>query len=252
MSDDPETPYDLSLRPLASKQIRNDSGRLGSLVRADATKRRARARQMSERGDHHGAKRMSHDAAFLERQADRLCDPLQVVGSPLSPGIGGEMCSADFEKPTPYQDEVRQPPDLLAAEATEHRLALTGKVSGAALTLGLEMTESIGARNALERNLAHQIAVMHELGMTLAARASSFAASIQSFASEPRQQVQSIETARMARAAARALEASQHGMLTLEKLRNGGQQLVTVQYVNVQEGGAAVIAGRLDRGEDRK
>ncbi len=138
---------------------------------------------------------------------------------------------------------------MQAAEATEHRLALTGKVSGAALTLGLEMTDSIGARIALERNLAHQIAVMYELGMTLAARANSFAMDVESFALEPRQQVQSIEAAWMARAAVRALEATQHGMLTLERLRNGGQRLVTVQYVNVQEGGAAVIAGRLDRGE---
>ncbi|MBL6081730.1 hypothetical protein JMJ56_27490 [Belnapia sp. T18] len=252
MSDDTDTPYDPSLRPFASRRIRNDGARLGRVLKMGATKRRLRARQMTERGDHHGAERESHDAAFLERHADRLCDPLQVVGSPLSPGIGGEMASADSAKPTPYQDEVRQPPDLLAAEATEHRLALTGKVSGAALTLGLEMTDSIGARNALERNLAHQIAVMHELGMTLAARANSFAMDVKSFAPEPRQQVQSIEAARMARAAARALEASQRGMLTLERLRNGGQQLVTVQYVNVQEGGAAVIAGRLDQGEGQK
>ncbi|MBL6458679.1 hypothetical protein JMJ55_25410 [Belnapia sp. T6] len=175
-----------------------------------------------------------------------------MVGSPLSPGIGGEVASVDPDKSTHYQDEVRQPPDLLAAEATEHRLALTAKVSGAALTLGLELTESIGAENALERNLAHQIAVMHALGMTLAAQANSFTAGIQSFAPEPRQQVQSIEAARMARAAARTLEASQRGMLTLERLRNGGQQVVTVQYVNVQEGGAAVVAGRMDRGEGRK
>jgi hypothetical protein len=207
---------------------------------------------MSEQGNHHGAERLSHDATFLERHADRLCDPLEVVGSPLRAGIGGEVLSADPEKATPYQDEVQQSPDLLAAEATEHRLALTAKVSGAALTLGLEMTESIGARNALERNLAHQIAAMHTLGMTLVARASSFAADVKPWASEPRQQVQSIEAARMARAAARALETSQRGMLALERLRNGGQQVVTVQYVNVQEGGAAVIAGRMDPGGGRK
>ncbi|MBL6458896.1 hypothetical protein JMJ55_26565 [Belnapia sp. T6] len=207
---------------------------------------------MSERGDRHGAERERYDAAYLERQADRLSDPLLAVGSPLSPGIGGEVVSADPETPSLYQNEVRQPPDLLAAEATEHRLALTGKVSGPALTLALEMTESIGAENAVERNLAHQIAVMHELGLTLAARASGFAVDVKTWAPEQRQQVQSIEAARMARAAARALEASQRGMLTLERLRNGGQQVVTVQYVNVQEGGAAVVAGRMDRGEGRK
>ncbi|MBL6459159.1 hypothetical protein JMJ55_27945 [Belnapia sp. T6] len=252
MSDDPDTPYDPSLRVFASRHPGNDGARRGRMLKAEATKRRLRARQMSERGDHQGAERACHDAAFLERQADRLSDPLLAVGSPPSPGIGGEVVSADPETPSLYQNEVRQPPDLLAAEATEHRLALTGKVSGPALTLGLEMTESIGARNAVERNLVHQIAVMHALAMTLAARASGFAADIKSFASEPRQQVHSIEAARMTRAAARALEASQRGMLTLERLRNGGQQVVMVQYVNVQEGGAAVVAGRMDRGEGQK
>jgi hypothetical protein len=249
MSDDPDIPCDPDLRPLASRRIRNDGARLGRLMKVNATTRRLRARRMGQQGDHDGAERESHDAAFLERHGARLCDPLEVVGSPLKAGIGGEVASADPEKPTPCQDEVQQSPDLLAAEATEHRLLLTGKVSGEAQTLGLELSESIGARNALERNLAHQIAAMHTLGMTLAARASSFAADVKSWASEPRQQIQSIEAARMTQAAARALEASQRGMLVLERLRNGGQQVVTVQYVNVQEGGAAVIAGRMDRGE---
>ncbi|MBL6459223.1 hypothetical protein JMJ55_28270 [Belnapia sp. T6] len=252
MSDNPDTPYDPSLRVFASRHPRNDGARLGRMMKADATTRRLRARQMSERGDRHGAERERHDAAFLERQADRLSDPLLAVGSPLSPGTGGEVVSADPKTPSLYQNEVRQPPDLLAAEATEHRLALTGKVSGPALTLALEMTESIGARNAVERNLVHQIAVMHALGITLAARANGFAADVKTWASEPRQQVQSVEAARMTRAAARAVEASQRGMLVLERLRNGGQQLVTVQYVNVQEGGAAVVAGRMDRGEGQK
>jgi hypothetical protein len=252
MSDDPDIPYDQNLRPLASRRIRNDGGRLGRLMKVEATKRRLRARRMGEQGDHHGAERECHDAAFLERHADRLCDPLQVVGSSLKAGVGGEVASADPEKPTPCQDEVQQSPDMLVAEATEHRLLLTGKVSGEALTLGLEMAEGIGARDVLERNLAHQIAAMHALGMTLAARANGFAFDTRAWASEPRQQVQSIEAARMARAAARAFEASQRGMLVLERLRNGGQQVVTVQYVNVQEGGAAVIAGRMDRGGGRK
>ena len=252
MSDDPDIPHDPSLRALASKRVRNDGARLGRLMRANVTTRRVRAQLVNEQGDHHGAQRESHDAAFLERHADRLCDPLEVVGSPLKEGIGGEVASADPDKPTPYQDEVQQAPDLLSAEATEHRLALTGKVSGEALTLGLEVTESIGVRNAIERNLAHQIGAMHTLGMTLAARASSFAADAKPWTSEPRQQIQSIEAARMTRAAARAFEASQRGILVLERLRNGGQQVVTVQSVNVQEGGAAVIAGRMDRGGGRK
>ncbi len=38
--------------------------------------------------------------------------------------------------PDPFQKMVEQPADMLAAEATEHRMIATGGVSGAALTLG--------------------------------------------------------------------------------------------------------------------
>ena len=33
----------------------------------------------------------------------------------------------------------------------------------------------------------------------------------------------------------------QQGMLTLKKIRQGGQQKIIVQYVNVSDGGQAVI-----------
>jgi hypothetical protein len=250
--DDPDTPYDPSILVLAGKRMRDGGGTLARLIKADAGKRRQRARQMRDRGDDPGAERQEHDAAYMERHADRFSEPLEVIGSPLTAGIGGEVASADPAKPTACQAEVGQSPDMLAAEATEQRLTLTSKVSGTALTLGLEMAESIGACDALERNLAHQVAVTHALGMTLAATANSFAVGVKPWAPEARQQVQSIEAARMAREAARMFEASQRGMLTLERLRHGGQQVVTVQHVTVREGGQAVVAGTVTRGDRRK
>jgi hypothetical protein len=60
--------------------------------------------------------------------------------------------------------------------------------------------------------------------------------------------MQSIKAARMARAAARLLECSQRAAQTLNQLRNGGRQTVTVQHVTVQEGGQAVVTGTLKRG----
>jgi len=40
----------------------------------------------------------------------------------------------------------------------------------------------------------------------------------------------------------------QSGMLALQRLRSGGQQVVTVQYVQVEDGGQAVVAGQVGRG----
>ncbi len=46
----------------------------------------------------------------------------------------------------------------------------------------------------------------------------------------------------MAAASTRMIEAFQRGLLTLERLRDGGKQTVVVQHVAVSEGGQAVVA----------
>jgi hypothetical protein len=58
--------------------------------------------------------------------------------------------------------------------------------------------------------------------------------------------------ARLAGAAARMMETYQRGLLTLERLRNGGKQTVVVQHVDVANGGQAVVAGTMNQGENRK
>ncbi|MGK7870814.1 hypothetical protein [Falsiroseomonas sp. E2-1-a20] len=201
-------------------------------------------------GDDAGADREDHDAAYLERQSDRQCDPLLAAGAPLLRGNSGEVVVAPAPEfgPDVFQKVVQQPPDMLAAEASEQRMMLTSSVSEPALTLALELGESIGAQTALERNLVHQMAAAHVVGTKMLAQANAFLALVVPWASEERQQTQSIEAARMARAAARLLECSQRAALTLDRLRNGGRQTVTVQHVTVQEGRQAVVAGTLKRG----
>ena len=67
---------------------------------------------------------------------------------------------------------------MLGTEAAEQLPKLTSKASDTALTLGLALAESIGVRDALDRNLTHQIAATHAFGMPLVARANSFAAGV--------------------------------------------------------------------------
>jgi hypothetical protein len=59
-------------------------------------------------------------------------------------------------------------------------------------------------------------------------------------------QIANVEATRSAHAAARASEAFQRGMLTLDRLRNGGRQNVVVQHVNVGSGAQAVVAGAMN------
>ena len=245
-----DVPHDPDLPLMAGKRIPDGGGMFSRELKAIAATRRHRAKWMRDSGDADAAACEEHDAAYLDRHADRFRDPLQVLGGPLAAGNGGEMV-AEYACSDPFQRKVRQPPDMLAAEATEHRLSLTAGISSAALTLALDASESIGASDALERNLAHQMAAAHTVGMAMLAKAHSFTVTAATWAPEGRQQMQSIEAARMATAAARLLDASQRAALTLERLRNGGRQLVTVQHVTVREGGRAVVAGTVKRGDGR-
>jgi hypothetical protein len=55
------------------------------------------------------------------------------------------------------------------------------------------------------------------------------------------------ETCRLAGAINR-MQATFDGALTLQKLKTGGGQTVTVQHVQVNDGGQAVVAGRVGGG----
>jgi hypothetical protein len=250
VNDDPDIPNDPSLPRLAGRRIRDGDGTYSRTLRAGATTRRHRARQMRDGGDHAGAAREDHDADYLDSHAERMSDPLRFIGAPLVTGNGGEVVTpppADLG-PDAFQKAVQQPPDMLAAEASEHRMILTASVSKRALTLALELAESIGAETALERDLAHQVAATHAVGMEMLAKAHASTVLAAPWVPEERQQMQSIEATRMARAAARVIECSQRGMLVLERLRNGGRQTVTVQHVTVGQGGQAVVAGSVKQG----
>jgi hypothetical protein len=252
VSDDPDSPFDPALPHLAGKRLSEGGGDYSRRLRAAADIRRQRACWMRERGDAAGAAREDHDAAYLERHADRFCDPQEVIGGPLAVGNGGEVVAANDTGVDTFQRIVQQPPDMLAAEATDQRMVQTLGVSNGALTLAVEAAESIGANNALERNLMHQAMAAQTLGLNMLARSSVFLASAISGLPEAKQQMLSIEAARMATTGARLLGTSQGAMLTLERLRNGGRQVVTVQHVTVQDGGQAVVAGSVRRGGRRK
>ena len=97
--------------------------------------------------------------------------------------------------------------------------------------------------------LAHQMALAHETLMRFADRALSYELNVHG---------DQAEACRCANTVARLMGAFQGGMLTLHKLRTGGNQTVTVQHVNVQPGGQAGIGnvqskgGRGDEGSNGK
>ena len=83
--------------------------------------------------------------------------------------------------------------------------------------------------------LCHQMAATHRAAMTLMARGLE-------------DRMPPLEMARLTNAAARMMDSYQSALLTLQKIRTGGKQIVVVQHVQVSDGGQAVIAGSMKTG----
>jgi hypothetical protein len=137
---------------------------------------------------------------------------------------------------------VEEAAGVLEHQASSDAMDLAARAD--VLALALEMANSINAKNRAEKLLAHQAVTMHTLGMNLVARAQNEIDRADRHANSGNvqwRQVANVEAARATNAAARAFSAFSDAMLTLQKLRTGGKQVVQVQHVTVKEGGQAVV-----------
>jgi hypothetical protein len=125
------------------------------------------------------------------------------------------------------------------------RLKLADEVQ--CVSLAVDTAETIQAKNSIEKMIAHQLAAAHKLAMTLAGKAQNLIEEDGSGWHRP-PTVYATEASRVANASAKMMDAFQKGTLALHKLRTGGTQTVTVQHVNVSDGGQAVVTGGFSRG----
>ncbi len=183
--------------------------------------------------------------------ADRIADEILTLPEKPAIGAGGELhlSRADACEKPGLACTVEEP-DLVTVEASRDRLELAADVQ--CLALATDTADTIRARDSLEKMLAHELAAAHRLAMTFAGKSHQFLGHVTSWNGPARQQLQSIEAARLAAAAARMMDTFQRGLLTLDRLRNGGRQVVTVQHVTVGEGGQAIVAGTVKGGGRRR
>jgi len=197
-------------------------------------------------------------AVALEEVAAKVMAP-EPGAPPLERGAGGEVqLRENSDDPWPRRvvaRATRASPDLLDAEVSQERLGLAREAG--ALTLALDAAEGMGAASPAEQMLAHQMATAHAMAMRLLAKADAFAArkfltygprAADAAEEAKREQVASIEAARLATAAARMMEATVRAALAIDRLRNGSRQTVIVQHVAVADGGQAVVAGAVATG----
>ena len=169
-------------------------------------------------------------APMFERQAAELLK----LERPPDVGPGGEVVNEQVaglgQRRWNIRETLREGADRIAEDASLRRTDLLMQPSFNAVAMGIDAAEAIGAGNSLERMLAHELALAHEATMRLMDRALSFESS-----------QDAVESCRLANTAARLMGVYQDGLLTLQRLRSGGNQTVTVQHVNVQAGAQAVI-----------
>lgn len=120
-------------------------------------------------------------------------------------------------------------PDLATVEASFERSRLLGEREADVAAMGIDASHAIQGANSLEKMLAHQLAATHKVVMEqLGAVSRGCRGDV------------ALQAKRL-NATTRGMTAYQNGLLTLRKLHQNGTQRITVQYVNVSDGGQAVI-----------
>ena len=181
-------------------------------------------------------------------RADKLEDrPRQPLPERLNEkGAGRELVpnGHDGREAAEFRSTLRNP-DYVAADASRDRLELLHQAGS--LEAGLDVADTVGAQNSIELMVAHQIAAAHRSSLLLSAQLNRQIDRMGVIADGPRQAA-NVEATRIAGAVARLMLVVQGGALTLQKLRTGGTQTVTVQHVTVGAGGQAVVTGQVATG----
>ena len=118
--------------------------------------------------------------------------------------------------------------DKVSLDASADRLGLLMLMGTDCVALALDASNSIAAENSLEKMLAHQLAVAHKCCMEIV--------------SHGMQEVDITNRVKYLNLGARFMDTYQKGMLTLQRIRTGGDQHITVQHVTVSEGSQAIIS----------
>ena len=170
------------------------------------------------------------------------------------PGLGGELAPLDtyMGGPVPPTSGMLHntitAPNCVTADASRERLELAHNAG--ALEMGIDAAETIQAANSLEKMLAHQMAAIHGATMRMTEQLNRCIERMApekhgSDDGEARREGANVQASRLAGAISRMSGSFQQGIGTLQRLRSGGRQVVTVQHVNVNEGGQALVAAQV-------
>jgi hypothetical protein len=163
-------------------------------------------------------------------KAEALELTAQIAAQPEAVQIScGEVIREGRSFPLGLRDTLGFP-TAVSADASEHRSRLAADAG--VLEMAVDASMTIEAQNSLEKMAAHQLAVAHKMAMHFAALAMD---------------EKKLDLAiKYQKASSGSMRSYQQGVDCFHKGRRGGRQIVTVQRVNVNEGGQAIVAGNMN------
>jgi len=183
----------------------------------------------------------TRDAAKLESEAAELLTPEApaevVLGEVVPPAEG---TPAARSRALEMRDTLANP-DQVALDASAERTELLLRDAVDVTALALDVADTIDADNSLEKMLAHQLALAHKASFEIADTSLGLLQRIDGLRDPRAIQTLSTESARLMNASARMMQSFQQGLTTLQKIRTGGNQTMTVQHVHVSDGGQVLI-----------
>lgn len=190
-------------------------------------------------------------AKSIEAEAETMLAvdelPITALGEVSHPHISGL-----WEQGKGLATDTLKMAGIVPEEASIKRTDLLLQESLDIASMALDASNSIKADNSLEKMLAHQMVAAHELMMKSANSAMNELEKLnKKQISHQYHQEEGVEYQRLANSTAKLMNAFSTHYLTLQKIRSGGNQTMTVQHVHVNEGGQAVI-GSIHRGRGEK
>lgn len=189
-----------------------------------------------------------HTDRTLAALENRKADVLEELPAAIIHGTGGEVALAEplghDAAGQCFKDTLKNPTTTGVA-ASRARMELAADAGSRTLAMAMDAAETLGASNSLEKMATHQLAACHGLAMRLLTRGEAMIGRAATRDDWKGTETFNVEGCRLIGAATRLLATYQAGLATLARIRQGGKQVVTVQHVNVNDGGQAVVAGNV-------
>jgi hypothetical protein len=190
---------------------------------------------------------MSASSAIRANQLGEKAEKLLSLDEPLEVAVGNEALPPEAEDPREdefygIRETLKSGADFINLDASNERMKLAADLT--CLDMALDAAQSIDAKNSLEKMLMHQAAACHSMSMHLLCRANEKGHNSYGRLDAESKNIE--HQVKLINASARLMDVYNRALLTFQKLRSGGRQLVTVQHVKVSGKAQAIVAGSVD------